>query len=33
MEKGLRNYGKPGYRGVTETWNVVQHEVSTQLFF
>ena len=27
MEKGLLNYGKEGYRGVTETWNVVQHEL------
>ena len=28
MERGLLNYGKAGYRGVTETWNVVQHEVA-----
>ena len=21
------NYGKDGYKGVTETWNIVQHEV------
>ena len=27
MEKGLQNYGKDGYKGVTETWNIVQHEV------
>jgi CD63 antigen len=27
MEKGLLNYGKQGFRGVTETWNVVQHEM------
>lgn len=27
MEKGLQNYGKEGYRGVTETWNIVQHEL------
>ena len=27
MEKGLQNYGKEGYKGVTETWNIVQHEV------
>jgi len=27
MEKGLQNYGKQGYKGVTETWNIVQHEL------
>jgi CD63 antigen len=27
MEKGLKNYGMEGYKGVTETWNIVQHEV------
>jgi len=27
MEKGLQNYGKAGYKGVTETWNIVQHEL------
>ena len=27
MEKGMQHFGKEGYRGVTETWNVVQHEV------
>jgi len=27
MEKGLLNYGKEGYKGVTETWNIVQHEL------
>lgn len=27
MEKGLQNYGKDTYKGVTETWNIVQHEV------
>lgn len=27
MEKGLLNFGKDGYKGVTETWDVVQHEV------
>ena len=27
MEKGMQNFGEEGYRGVTETWNVVQHEV------
>ncbi len=28
MERGLLNYGKEGYKGVTETWNIVQHDVS-----
>lgn len=27
MEKGLQNYGKQTYKGVTETWNIVQHEL------
>ena len=27
MEKGLQNYGKDTFKGVTETWNIVQHEV------
>jgi len=27
MEKGLKNYGIEGYKGVTETWNIVQHEL------
>ena len=27
MEKGLLNYGKAGAEGVTETWNIIQHEV------
>ena len=27
MELGLTNYGKEGFKGVTETWNIVQHEV------
>ena len=31
MEKGLQNYGKEGYKGVTETWNIVQHEVRNTL--
>ena len=30
MEKGLMNYGKEGYKGVTETWNIVQHEVCNE---
>lgn len=28
MEKGLLNYGKEGSEGVTETWNIVQHELT-----
>ena len=24
---GMQNFQKPGYGGVTETWNVIQHEV------
>ena len=31
MEKGMQHFGKEGYRGVTETWNVVQHEVLLKL--
>lgn len=27
MEAGQQNYGKEGYKGVTETWNIVQHEL------
>ena len=27
MEKGLQNYGMGGYTGVTETWNIIQHEL------
>lgn len=27
MEKGLQNYGKATFKGVTETWNIVQHEM------
>lgn len=30
MEKGLQNYAKEGYEGVTNTWNIVQHEVRYQ---
>ena len=33
MEKGLQNYGKEGYKGVTETWNIVQHEVRKSFIF
>ena len=27
VEMGMRNFNLPGYKGVTETWNVMQHEV------
>ena len=27
MVMGMQNFQKPGYGGVTETWNVIQHEV------
>jgi len=27
MEAGMRNFFRQGYRGVSETWNVVQHEL------
>ena len=33
MEKGLQNYGKEGYKGVTETWNIVQHEVGIIFYY
>lgn len=28
MEKGLQNYGKEGYEGITKTWDLVQHELN-----
>ena len=28
MEAGMRNFMRAGYKGVTETWNILQHEVS-----
>ena len=28
MVKSMKNYGQPGYDGVTRTWNMVQHDVS-----
>ena len=31
VETGMRNFNMPGYRGVTETWNVMQHEVSLDI--
>ena len=27
LEAGMRNFMRSGYKGVTETWNVLQHEV------
>ena len=27
MEAGMKNFMRSGYKGVTETWNVLQHEV------
>ena len=27
MKAGMRNFMRSGYKGVTETWNVLQHEV------
>ena len=29
MEAGMRNFMRAGYKGVTETWNVLQHEVGS----
>ena len=28
MEAAMRNFSREGYRGVTDTWDVLQHEVS-----
>lgn len=28
MKAGMRNFMRSGYKGVTETWNVLQHELS-----
>ena len=28
MESGMKNFDRQGYKGVTETWNVLQHDVS-----
>ena len=28
MEKGQIHYNVDGFKGVTETWNIVQHEVN-----
>ena len=27
MEAAMRNFMREGYKGVTESWNVLQHEV------
>lgn len=27
MERGQQNFNKEGFKGVTETWNIVQHEL------
>jgi len=27
MRKGMDNYGKPDHKGVTDAWNIVQHEL------
>ena len=31
MEAGMRNFYLSDYRGVSETWNVIQHEASVLL--
>ena len=28
LVNGMENFQKPGFGGVTETWNVIQHEVN-----
>lgn len=28
MEEAMTNFNRPGHKGVTETWNVMQHELS-----
>lgn len=28
LEAGMRNFMRAGYKGVTETWNILQHELS-----
>ena len=32
MVKSMKNYGQPGYDGVTRTWNMVQHDVSVDQY-
>lgn len=27
MKKGMENYGQPDHKGVTDAWNIVQHEL------
>ena len=29
LERGMRNFMRAEYGGVTETWNVIQHEVNS----
>ena len=31
MESGMRNYGVADHQGVTQTWDVIQHEVGSSL--
>ena len=33
MEAGMGNFMRAGYKGVTETWNVLQHEVFIKTTF
>ena len=33
MEAGMGNFMRAGYKGVTETWNVLQHEVFIKTSF
>ena len=35
MKEGMKNFMTPEYKGVSETWNVLQHEVKLReyLFF
>jgi hypothetical protein len=32
LERGMRNFQRAEYGGVTETWNVIQHEVTEEYF-
>jgi hypothetical protein len=32
LERGMRNFQRAEYGGVTETWNVIQHEVRKNTF-
>jgi hypothetical protein len=31
LERGMRNFHRADYGGVTETWNVIQHEVANMI--